>query len=374
MLNAAAIATSLAGLVGIARSGVAASLSKSVSGLYVGDVSELLTLDVLAHAKPPGETQDAWLTRLVGDALARFVPQLTAAQSLDGQVLLAETRLVKHPGQRANTVNKLGRFVGIQLDLAPKRGVRYELPKVSLQLDGYLSDPLTLYLYADSQPDPVATFKVPGQGVNRPNFPYVLELADAELPTGARLWLGYYEDDLPLGVHAIYGDLGPCGCADDPYQQVLDYMAWRPAAAAVSADYLMPDRTLFDPARVGIESGTYGLNLYFTAYCDVATSLESSDNHSRLAPLVQQALALRLVRALRETPNITQLTGRPETAADLQYLQYSLEAQIYGGKVPGTEEVYTSGLKTLTLDLSGLDSKCGPPSTSLLSMGSLTVR
>lgn len=414
MLDAPAIASALSGLVGwrpAAESNPAgplhlsAPLLKSASGLFVQDVSELLTLDVLQHAQPRTETLSGWLTRLQSDAITRFVSALTAAQGLDGKVLLPSTPLTKAPGNRANTVNKLSRFVGIQLDFARKAGVSYSLPSLSLQLDGALTEPLPLYLYTDTQPEPLQVLQL-GPG-NKPYFPYALDLApepaptttnllpaplpivfyDAgasddtppllgspsiAIPTTAKVWLGYYEDDLPLGVRAIEAPVGPCGCPDDPFVTRRPYVAAVPFS--VPAVALNDARDLFDPAAVSLETGNYGLNLRFFGYCNVATTLQTADNQLRLAPLVQMALAIRMLEAVISTPNVTQLTGRQDVQADAQFVLYTLQAKLYGGKVPGTDAVYPSALKNLTLDLTGLDAACGPAKYSPLSMGSLTTR
>jgi hypothetical protein len=373
MLDTAAIATALTGLVGWHPdpAGVVTlppALLESKSGLYMQDVSELLTLDVLKHLTPRGEELPAWLLRLQADALKRFVPAMTAAQSLDGKVLLPETKLVKLPGNRANTVNKLSRFVGIQLTPTRRAGVSYSVPSVSLQLDGVLLVPLTLYVYDETQPEPVTTLEVPAS--NKPYFPFIVPFDGLAL--SGRTWLGYYEDDLPLGVHAIEAPVGPCGCADDPYTLWSKHVSAKPFAVAPM--YLEADRSAFDPYTVNLEPNNYGLNLVFSAYCNVAATLSTDDNGSRLAPLVQQAVAVRLYEAIVSSPNITQLTGRQDVQADALAALYTAQAKLYGGKVPGTDAVYPSALQKLVLDLSGLDAACGKEKYSPLSMGSLTTR
>jgi hypothetical protein len=374
VLDLAALATSLTGLVGwhpdpAEKVEVPPELLESRSGLYVQDASELLVLDVLQHLVPTGETLPDWLKRLQADALKRFVPALAAAQGLDGKVLLPETKLVKLPGNRADTVNKLGRFVGIQLTPFQKRGVAFALPRVSIQLDGVLTEPLALYLYDESQPDPVATFDVPA--TNKPYFPLEVPLDSVQL--SGRAYLGYYEDDLPLGVRAIEAPVGPCGCPSDPYDQWSKYVSARPFSVPLTA--LEADRTLFDPAAVEVSANNYGLNLLLLSYCDTVGALGSESNQFRLAPLVQQAIAVRLFESIVNSPNVTRVTGAVDIQADALASLYTAQAKLYGGKVPGTDAVYPSALKALTLDLSGLDAACGPPAKpSLLSMGSLTRR
>jgi hypothetical protein len=373
MFDATALASALSGLVGFRPDpaglvGLPPALLESRSGLYVQDVSELLVLDVLQHIAPRAETLPDWLTRLQSDALGRFVPALVNAQQLSGKVLLPETPVVKNQGNRANTVNKQGRFVGIQFRPARRRGIAYTIPALTLHLDGVQLTPLTLYLYSDAQPEPVATWEVPVG--NKAGFVYAFTPPATVLPQG-KTWLGYYEADLSDGVRAIEAPVASCGCTDDPYKRVAESLGAAPRGCYVPVASLDADRALFDTAAVQVDLSSFGLNLYFTSYCDLATALQSKDNQQRLAPLVQQALAVRLLEAVVSSPNITQLTTRPDVQADAMNALLHTQAKLYGGKVAGTDIVYPSALKSVLLDLSGLDSECGPPMYSPLSIGRL---
>lgn len=375
MLNATAIGTALTGLVGwhdgAGPLALDADLLKSESSLYVQDVSELLVLPVLQHLVPPGETLSNWITRLHKSAIVRFVSNLTAAQSLDGKVLLPQTPLVKRAGRIADTINKQGRFVGIELQLVRHANVSYTLPRVSLQLDKVLTQPLDLYLYSAASPAPVDKITVPANQ-NKAGYPFQVTPADPvdlsfAAEYGGRAWLGYYEDELPTGTHAIQGLVGPCGCTDDPYGVWSKYVIARPFAAP--ADFA--DVSWQDEDITYSDTNSYGLNPEFIGYCDIATALESEGNKALLAPLVQQAIAIRFLEALSDSTNITQVTGRQDVQADALRALYVLQAKLYGGKVPGTEEVYPSGLKNLVLDISELSPLCTPQKKSLLSMGRL---
>lgn len=391
MLNPAAIAATLKGLVGWRPVGnntgdlaLPDSLLESRSGLYMQDVNELLTLDTLAHITPRGEALGAWLERLHTDALRRFVPALAAAQGLDGKVLLADGlgadgqpqgfSMQKSPGRVSDTVNKLGRFVGLELQFTRHAGVTYEIPALSVQFDGVLTEPLTLYLYNDQGPDPENMVIIPA-GENRTGYPYVVELEEALNLTaatrfGGRVWLGYYEDELPDGVHAVSTPVGPCGCVNDPYDTWSKYVRARPFAAV--ADYSIVS---WDDEQASYEGGNYGLNLFFLGYCDIATALQSPANQTAIAPLVQQAVAIRLLESIYTSPNLTAISSRPDVQADALQLYYEYSAKLYGGTVAGTKQTYPSALKGLALDLTGLAPLCQAPAPkSRISMGSLTMR
>ena len=191
MLNTSTVAAALTGLVGWhpATTGnpagplhLAPALLESRSGLYAQDASELLALEVLRHVCPRTDTLESWLPRKVADALLNLVPRLAQAQGLDGRVLLPQTPMVAGVGRRANTVNKLGRFVGVQLSFRYLRGVSYALPRLALQLDGVLTTALPVYLYAQHLPDPVKVLTVPVG--NRAGYPYSVDLADVRVNVG----------------------------------------------------------------------------------------------------------------------------------------------------------------------------------------------
>jgi hypothetical protein len=390
MLNPAAIVATLQGLVGWRPTGdntgalhLPDELLESRSMLYMQDVSELLTLPVLQHITPKGEALGAWLLRVQTNALRQLVPALAAAQGLSGKVLLADglaangepqgLSMLKAPGRAADTVNKTSRFVGLELTATRYAGVTYQLPAVSVQFDAVLSEPLTLYLYSDQGPDPEGLVVIPA-GVNRPYYPYVVALDEALDITfaadyGGKAWLGYYEDELPDGVHAIGAPVTPCGCANDPWPKYRPWVQARPFA--VAADYAAVS---WNDEAIQYEGGSYGLNLFLLGYCDVATALQSQANQVALAPLVQQAVAIRLLEAIYTSPNLTQLASRPDVQADALGLYYQLQAQLYGGKVPGTDAAYPSALEKLTLDLTGLDKVCQAQPKQRISMGSLTTR
>ncbi len=380
MLNAAAIATNLLGLVGwhpAAPGNPAGALALppalllSRSGLYAQDLNELLSFDVLAHLPPRGEVFGDWLLRVHLDALQRFVTNLAAAQSLRGQVLLAATPLVKGPGRVADAVNKLGRFVGVEIALARSlRGVSFALPALSLQLDGVLSQELVLYLYSAEGPEPLAEFVVPA-GENKAGYPFAVDVLNQSLAAatgyGGKAYLGYYEDDLPAGVHAINHQVGPCGCANDPFAKWSEYLAVRPFAAPAST----AGGPAWNAEQISYEGGNYGLNPQFFGYCDVATALQSADNQTRLAPAVQLALAIRLLEALYSSSNLTAVTARQDVQADAYALLSKYQAQLYGGKDAATDAVYPGLLKGLALDLSGLDAVCQAPKVSRIFSGTL---
>lgn len=382
MLNTPAVVAALTGLVGwhpATPTNAAGplhlpdALLPSRSGLYVQDASELLVLDVLRHVIPKGDTLDTWLPRLHADALLRLVPKLADAQGLSGAVLLPQTPMTNAPGRRSNTINKLGRFVGVQLNFRYLRGVRYGLPRLTLQLDGLLLAPLPVYLYANDAPDPVAVIQVPVG--NRAGYPFAVDLSavDASFVNsyGGHAFLGYYESDLPAGVHAVGLDFtgGPCGCANDPFAVWGTYV--RPIPFSVQPGYLDAGRQLFDTRYVNQDSQNFGLSVDFVGYCDVATALQSADNQSRLAPLVQLAVAIRFLEALVGSSNITQLTARQDVQADAYALLTRFQAQLHGGKDSSTDAVYPSLLKNLTLDLSGLDEACQQQTKQRIGMGYL---
>mgnify|MGYP006899131128 CR=1 FL=1 len=382
MLNTLAFAQALRGLVGwrpaIPNTGeleLAPDLITTQSGLYVNDFSELLRLTLLNDIRPEEESLTAWIYRLQDDALTRLAGKLAENKGLTGTVLLTSAPMIAYPGRAGDTINKLGRFVGIRLKPQNKRGVAYSLPSLSIQLDSVLQQDLPIYLFSESQPEPVQVVTIPA-GANKAGYPYSFALEDenavdvtfASAP-GAFAYLGYYEDDLG-NARAVNKEFtgGPCGCPGDTWATwgpMLGARAFSMPAAAPAAQ--APTRD-----TVTEETTSFGLNLQFYAYCNTAAVLAKTENVLRLQNVVQLAVALRFAQAITETPNLTHTAQREAIQADAQAAVYKWQAMLYGGRDFGTDsDAYPSMLKGVTLDLSGLDSACQPSTPDPLSVGYL---
>lgn len=384
MLNTQGIAAAFTGLVGWrpATEGnpegplqVLPAQLNSRSGLFVNDVNELLALSVLVDAVPEGETLAAWIARLTADALLRLSGRIAAAQGLDGAVLLRDQALLPGPGHATDTVNKQGRFVGLRIRLARKRGVTYLVPRLSIQLDAVQTTPLLIYVYSSTSPEPVKVILLPAN-TNRPNYPYRYELEDENAldlsfaaEPGEWAYVGYYENDL-TGRAINRGGIGAsCGCSADPYPIYSPYVHVR--GVAVRTGDWAPDRTGFLPEVAYEETSNFGLDLQFTGFCDTSAALRAPENQLRLQEVVQMALAVRFLEALVATPNLTQLTQREAVQTDAYALLTLYQARLYGGKDPGTDTFYPALLSSVVLDLSELDTACKPQPASLLGMGTL---
>lgn len=352
-------------------------LTESRSALYVNDLNELLGLATLVHCAPEGEALGAFLVRLQTDALRKVTTRIMAEQGLTAKVLLDSAALVGLPGRAGDTVNKLGRFVGLRLKLRDMKGVAFSVPSLTLQLDAVLTTDLPVYVYSDAQTDPVQVLTIPA-GANRANYPYelpltgenALDMSFASQP-GTYAYIGYYEDDLPLGTHAIRreftGENSGCGTCAEAWRKWKDYVAARAFTAPVGTVGVAPA-----PDQLTLQTETYGLNLTLSAACVPAGALDMAANQLLLAEVVQLALGIRFLEALISSPNLTQVTQREAVQADALALLYTCQARLYGGKEQGTDNYYPSLLKSVKLDFSGLDAACLPQPVSRLSMGGLT--
>jgi hypothetical protein len=390
MLNAAALTANLSGLVGwhpldgnpTGPLHLSTSLTTAKAGLYVNDLNELLTLSVLADVVPEEETLDAWLQRLTTDALTRLTARLASAHGLDGKVLLSNQNLLPGPGHATDTINKLSRFVGLRLSLAPKRGVTVTIPRLTIQLDTVQATPLPIYVYSSDSPEPIKVVTLPA-GFNKANYPYRYELegsnaVDISFAAEPGVWayIGYYEDDLTGRAINREGAGASCGCTADPFPLYRDFVSV--SGVAVGSQNLGSGALrYFLPEYAYLETSNFGLDLFLSGYCDTSTAFASkadelTANQLQIAPVVQLALGIRLLEALVSSPNITQVVQRQAVQADAYALLTLYRAQLYGGKDQSTQnDYYPSMLEKVSLDLSGLDSACLPQKESLLSMGSL---
>lgn len=389
MLNAESLVANLSGLVGWRPVGenptgplhLSAPLLAAKAGLRVNDLNELLTLPVLADVVPGGETLDAWMQRLTRDALTRLVAELARRHGLDGKVLLNEQNLLPGPGRASDTINKLGRFVGLRVSLAPKRGVTVTVPRLTIQLDTVQATPLPIYVYTDTNPEPVKVVELPA-GFNKPNYPYRYELEGENAvdisfaaAAGVYAYIGYYEDDLTGRAINRDGIGASCGCVADPFLLYDKFVKVRGFTAPGQPD---PQSPTWELEGTSLESSNFGLDLFLSGFCDTATLFASkadelTANQLQVAPLVQLALAIRFLEALVSSPNLTQLTQRQAVQADAYALLTLYRAQLYGGKdVSAPDNYYPAMLDKVVLDMSGMDAACLPQKESLVSMGSLS--
>lgn len=388
MLNAAALTANLSGLVGwhpqpgnpSGALHLSAPLLQAKAGLYVNDLNELLTLPVLADVVPPGETLDAWLLRLTSDALTRLTAELARRQGLDGKQLLNEQNLLPGPGRAADAINKLGRFVGLRLSIAPLRGTTFTVPRLTIQLDTVQATPLPVYVYTDAAPEPVKVVTLP-PNFNKANYPYRFELEGENAvdisfaaEVGTYAYIGYYEDDLTGRAINRDGVGTSCGCTADPFPLYDKYVKVRGFTAPGQLD---PQKPTWELEGTNLESSNFGLDLFLSGFCDSAMLFagkegELTANQLQVAPLVQQALANRLLEALVASPNITQVTQRQSLQGDAYALLTLGNAKLYGGKDLSTpDNYYPSMLDKVVIDFSGLAPACLPAKESRISMGSL---
>ncbi|RPD50052.1 hypothetical protein DNI29_04445 [Hymenobacter sediminis] len=380
MLRPDTIAQKLLGIVGWRVSAddscsdpLPKTLTDSRSGLVVNDLSELLSSAVIRHIVPRGEKLADFLTRITLDETTKLVARVQTEQNITPKVLLPAAPLLNGQGSLSNTVNHLGRFVGFRLKLPARAGLKTLIPRIGLQLDKVLTEPLKVYVYSDAQAEPVKVLEFENIRAGYTEW-LDTEGLDISFATGEQTaYIGYYEQDLAaLGARAVQRDFGhlPCQCPNDPYLKWGSY-AW-PRAISVPATAVQEDFTLWGPNEAVLETQNFGLNLELASMCDVAATLSSDVNQQRLAEALQLALARRICTGIVTTANITQLTSRQDVQADALALMYHYEAKLYGGKEQGTDNYYPSLLKTVQLDLSGLDTACQTLPKDRLSIGSLS--
>jgi hypothetical protein len=348
------------------------SLTKSDSGLFVQDATDLVTLDIIQHIKPPAETLEDYLTRITADTVTKVVTKVLSYQQVSlGKTLLENTPLVMGVGRVSETVVKQGRFVGFRLSIPQRTGVVTQLARLSVQLDTLQQEPLGIYVYRTGSPDVVDIIDVLPTRAGWPAWVTLstpLDLSDLE--PGEDLLIGYYEEDLTGYAVKRSWAPQPCYCVSDPYPLYSPHFA--PQSISIPPSGLSADRSLPSLNAYRVEDAALGLNLDLRVICDATAALVLPKNRLALAEVIQLALASRILAGIVATTNITQLTAREDVQADAYALLTRFEAQLNGGKDNSTEKTYYSSLlQKVTLDTSSLDAVCLPKQESLLSMGQL---
>jgi hypothetical protein len=189
------------------------------------------------------------------------------------------------------TIIKYNRFVGFKINLRLQKHMTIMIRKIGTQFNGLAPD-LKLYLYHSSQVDPILLIPInhdrPGSfkwsDIDDILLPYVQIDQDA----GGSFYIGYYEEDLPLGVLAVRKDnydwrYGPCSTCTNNQGDRMFYQKWSAymnvSPFIVNAANLNLDRTLFDQKFVGVTyDNNWGLNLHLSAKCDLTDFIIENAN------------------------------------------------------------------------------------------------
>lgn len=156
----------------------------------------------------PVRTLNNWLYEKRDAAIMKVVNEVFNRKKLLNvtKSIFTDKYIFNGIGNPNNTEQKNGRFVGWRLALAAYENLELSINKLGIQLNGAAN--FNMYLYHTSQPTPLQTIPIT---VTTPykftwqtlTTPIKLQYADPNLDNLGAYYLGYYENDLPIGVFAV---------------------------------------------------------------------------------------------------------------------------------------------------------------------------
>lgn len=322
-------------------------------------------------------TLGIWLRSKVNAAIKKVVSDMYTRKKVGRTIksVLEDSYLYDGAGNRQDMEIKGGRFVGFQIIFRGRDGLMALIDKVSTQFTEAMNEDLTLYLYHTGENDAIATVQI------TPNKAYSVQwhtlqkdalnvaYSGPNSSIGGAWFLGYYEDDLPLGVQAINRSnynfqTGPCGsCGNNSYWIWSQWFRWVSIIPfAVMPGNLQSDRSIWDWNfnQYYYESKTWGVNLHFSVKCNV------SDLICRQQELFDQVLlkqfAVTCLHEIAYNTRINVIAEKTQQKAmfELDDRDTSSGSGSSGKRQKGLKSELADAIEAIDFDFSDFGSVCAP--------------
>lgn len=221
-------------------------------------------------------------------AITGFFREITTQAQINENTkeLLKVTDLYNYDYANLQQIQKQGRFVGLRFRMIAGEKVTI-LHKIAMTLSALQAN-LNVYLYHESQTTPLATFNftnISSGFFNWLNMPtpttdYKLFNKIDTLSPNGYFYLGYYEDDLDLGVNALSKEIvwsyNKSNCSSCTIRTDLFYLKneVRPFFEVMpfyfAADAINVSRNLPDLTKIQMSSHTFGFNLQISITCNIS--------------------------------------------------------------------------------------------------------
>lgn len=262
----------------------------------------------------PTTLLSAWYGRIERGAINKLVLLATGSPAtvplLDNQMLFAKE------GNRSDTINKQGRFLGWAIYV---NGVdtALEIVRSGLQLLGAVED-FPVYIFHSSQDEPVATIRYTGTSSGRSLWADINRYLYQRI--GGYYVIGYYEDDLPDGVFAIgsqrsFNVVGCGGCGGGVDQALIEsrapYVAIQPIYinGPLERGVMSWEQT----NEMQVASQSWGLNLVISAKCDATRSI--LNNKEQLTRALLYMIACDVLEELSTTDRVNVIAKEANSQA-----------------------------------------------------------
>lgn len=248
----------------------------------------------------------AWFGRIERGAIAKLM--LLATTSPASVPLVDNQQLFALEGNRSETINKQGRFVGWQIFVSGNDSA-LQIVKSGLQLLGTVFD-FPVYIFHSTQDEPVATIRYSATSTGRSLWADINRYLYQRV--GGYYLVGYYEDDLPDGVYAIgaqrsftVAGCGSCGGGIDKatYEARAPFVHIQPCYVPGP---LTPGLMTWDNlAEKQIASQSWGLNMVISVQCDATRAM--LNNKSQFTQALLYMVACDVLQAMSANDRVNNI-------------------------------------------------------------------
>lgn len=335
------------------------TLTDSETGEYFQQKHPALDLMIIKTLIPAGRDLEEYLRTTITDATNEIFNDLLQYRKVRefGKSLLEESTLLNKYGWTKDLITNQNRFVGMQIRVKDLSGLKAIITEVGLQMSAVETD-LTLYLFHSSKNDPLTTFTMTTTGSGQWDWEAQnLELSSfkSELYHGGVFILGYYQEDLSgnaINYTNFNWERGVCGGCNDSHIRVWRsikdnfhvFPMYVPNGNFVKTEMFDMNDVIYSKDQ------SFGLNLKFSVRCDLTEFF------------IQNRFAFKNLLALKVTYNILNMMKfSQEINAIEENIKMMIIRDLEGDvdtKLMNLPTQYDKELKSVSFDISGINSKC----------------
>lgn len=352
------------------------AIVKDVDGVVYRKISDAPEGTLLEDPTAWTETSalGIWLRGKVKAAIKRVVSDMYTRKKKAQTVksILEDAYLFDGAGNLNDKEVKENRFVGYQIVFKGAQGLTMLIDQISTQFTGAFPDEgLALYLYYTGSDEPVAEINLQPNRTNTVQWHKDLSIFNINYEggtsgVGGAWFLGYYEEDVPLGVQAINRSnfnfqKGPCGSCGtnsfDVWRRWFQWVSIIPIAVPVSN--LQPSRFIWDWTmnQYYYESKTWGLNLHFSMGCNTSAVICRQQATFDQALLLQ--FAVDILGEIGFSTRINRTYEKLQQKALFELDDRETNRQSNKGQ-KGLKSQLSDAIDALDFDFSSLNSVCIP--------------
>jgi len=322
-------------------------LKTSDSGVYYNDIPGIKLNQIQDMLEDDEIDLNQYLADKIESSSVDLVQKFVQLQKekLNTKAILSDLNIgVRQATNIRDLATKRNRFVGFLLKPANAEGVVALPTHLGVQFD--TAQTITIYLYAQSQIEPIDTFDITTTKGNTSlewfELPttWKLEHLSDTYAVGDTYYIGYYETDLT--GNALETRMSCSSCSGSAYSKYSKYVSINPIEVNEANTYV--SREVFDKDDVGYTNDSFGLHMRINVDCDITKVL--CENKTIMATALQKQVAINIFwdsfnsnRLNRET-----LLSKEDSRLNAEKNELDLIDE----------------LKTLSLDFSNLDPVCLP--------------